>query len=542
MSLKKPPNNFTNQTALKLLNQYANSYHLLESQITSLKQENKDLKSNLQINKEIIQTFFQGTTHEQSINDFHSKLKQENAILQSKLKHLESQINFLQNNKELNITNYTDKIEQFQSKIFLLENLLQEKETQITILKKATIQPTTTTNKKGNNFNIQHYLHNKNGIKEIYVSSPTVLLKSLNEELQYEKEINKKLLHQIQIYKQSLSKKEKQIQENEKQLTQFKQEITKYKQDKTNLNIISQLTQYRLATKQNSTTNSNNNTNSNTNNNNISITTNSSSTLVQKRLNKSTGIIQTTDSLSHGSSSMNKSKRSLLNQIDRLEQVNKTKRKIHDNHFDLTEEWYETLKYCNMSQEEFLKYCTNKQFTQLTDVIEYLYKLLLDKNIQIKLLTEENDSLNLENLKISKKLLELSEGIERLVNGKVDMKGKSLLGDGSTIVNVGNSNSNVIDNDGVNMNIALDYIKEVKQSITSSEFQEGMILDQFDLVSEMSKDQGHKDKYDVSEIDKQSNGGNVNNKNNKKDNVEIHLNNHYKKNNNNHQIYTLYKQ
>ena len=542
MSLKKPPNNFTNQTALKLLNQYANSYHLLESQIISLKQENKDLKSNLQINKEIIQTFFQGTTHEQSINDFHSKLKQENEILQSKLKHLESQINFLQNNKELNITNYTDKIEQFQSKIFLLENLLQEKETQITILKKATIQPLTTTNKKGNNFNIQHYLHNKNGIKEIYVSSPTVLLKSLNEELQYEKEINKKLLHQIQIYKQSLSKKEKQIQENEKQLTQFKQEITKYKQDKTNLNIISQLTQYRLATKQNSTTNSNNNTNSNTNNNNISITTNSSSTLVQKRLNKSTGLIQTTDSLSHGSSSMNKSKRSLLNQIDRLEQVNKTKRKIHDNHFDLTEEWYETLKYCNMSQEEFLKYCTNKQFTQLTDVIEYLYKLLLDKNIQIKLLTEENDSLNLENLKISKKLLELSEGIERLVNGKVDMKGKSLLGDGSTIVNVGNSNSNVVDNDGVNMNIALDYIKEVKQSITSSEFQEGMILDQFDLVSEMSKDQGHKDKYDVSEIDKQSNGGNVNNKNNKKDNVEIHLNNHYKKNNNNHQIYTLYKQ
>ena len=542
MSLKKPPNNFTNQTALKLLNQYANSYHLLESQIISLKQENKDLKSNLQINKEIIQTFFQGTTHEQSINDFHSKLKQENEILQSKLKHLESQINFLQNNKELNITNYTDKIEQFQSKIFLLENLLQEKETQITILKKATIQPLTTTNKKGNNFNIQHYLHNKNGIKEIYVSSPTVLLKSLNEELQYEKEINKKLLHQIQIYKQSLSKKEKQIQENEKQLTQFKQEITKYKQDKTNLNIISQLTQYRLATKQNSTTNSNNNTNSNTNNNNISITTNSSSTLVQKRLNKSTGLIQTTDSLSHGSSSMNKSKRSLLNQIDRLEQVNKTKRKIHDNHFDLTEEWYETLKYCNMSQEEFLKYCTNKQFTQLTDVIEYLYKLLLDKNIQIKLLTEENDSLNLENLKISKKLLELSEGIERLVNGKVDMKGKSLLGDGSTIVNVGNSNSNVVDNDGVNMNIALDYIKEVKQSITSSEFQEGMILDQFDLVSEMSKDQGHKDKYDVSEIDKQSNGGNVNNKNNKKDNVEIHLNPHYKQNNNNHQIYTLYKQ
>ena len=35
--------------------------------------------------------------------------------------------------------------------------------------------------------------------------------------------------------------------------------------------------------------------------------------------------------------------------------------------------------------------------------------------------------------------------------------------------------------------LMMDYLKEVKQSITSSEFQEEMILDQFDLVSEMSK-------------------------------------------------------
>ena len=48
----------------------------------------------------------------------------------------------------------------------------------------------------------------------------------------------------------------------------------------------------------------------------------------------------------------------------------------------------------------------------------------------------------------------------------------------------------------------MDYLKEVKQSITSSEFQEGMILDQFDLVSEMSKENGK------SNYDEQKNGSN----------------------------------
>jgi regulator of replication initiation timing len=231
--------------------------------------------------------------------------------------------------------------------------------------------------------------------------------------------------------------------------------------------------------------------------------------------------------LSHGSSSINKSRRSLINQIDNLQQVNKTKRKIGENNFDLTEEWYETLKFCNMTQEEYIKYCSNKQFTQLTDVIEYLYKLILDKNIQIRLLTEENDSLNLENLNISKRLLELSETIEKMMNNKHDVKARNhkFQTNNSTFVNVDGSAINVLDNDGVNMNIALDYLKEVKQSITSSEFQEGMILDQFDLVSEMSKDQKHFPQHDQDDTKEQSNGGeNGINNNSRQDKIEIHLN------------------
>ena len=509
MSSKHSNNNYSHQTALKLLNQYADSYHLLQLQIEQLEQENKDLKSNLQINKEIIQSFFQGTNQEDKINYFQSKIKQENTILQSKIKNLESQLLFLKTNQNSFIF-YKDKLDQYKTKIFLLENLLKEKENQIIILKKSKEQPLLSNNsRKTNSINDFYYLENTKGFREIYVSSPSVLLNTLNEELQYEKEINKQLLLQIQEHKLTVSKKDKQIQETEKHFYLLKQELTKYKQDKTNINIISQLTQYRLATKQN-------NLSSNSLNSNV----------YSKKLNKSSGYIQT-DSLSHGSSSINKSRRSLINQIDNLQQVNKTKRKIGENNFDLTEEWYETLKYCNMTQEEYIKYCSNKQFTQLTDVIEYLYKLILDKNIQIRLLTEENDSLNLENLNISKRLLELSETIEKMMNNKHDVKARNYKSqtNNSTFVNVDGSAINVLDNDGVNLNIALDYLKEVKQSITSSEFQEGMILDQFDLVSEMSKDQKHFPQHDQDDTKEQSNGGeNGINNNSKQDKIEIHLN------------------
>ena len=126
MSSKHTNNNYSHQTALKLLNQYADSYHLLQLQIEQLEQENKDLKSNLQINKEIIQSFFHGTNQEDKINYFHSKIKQENTILQSKIKNLESQLLFLKTNQNSFIF-YKDKLDQYKTKIFLLENLLKEK-------------------------------------------------------------------------------------------------------------------------------------------------------------------------------------------------------------------------------------------------------------------------------------------------------------------------------------------------------------------------------------------------------------------------------
>ena len=46
------------ETAIKLINKYADEYHILEIENKNLKRINKDLKANIKINKEIIDSFF----------------------------------------------------------------------------------------------------------------------------------------------------------------------------------------------------------------------------------------------------------------------------------------------------------------------------------------------------------------------------------------------------------------------------------------------------------------------------------------------------
>ena len=91
-----------------------------------------------------------------------------------------------------------------------------------------------------------------------------------------------------------------------------------------------------------------------------------------------------------------------MKEIEVYENVNKTVKEISENDFDLAGEWAETLKQCGMTQEEFLKFCGMKMTNKLTNAIEYLYKILIDKNIQIKLLMKENETLNEENIRLNK--------------------------------------------------------------------------------------------------------------------------------------------
>ena len=426
------------ETAIKLLNQYADSYHQLEEQINFLKKENSDLHQNLQINKDIIQTFFKKSPIEKKVDLFIEKTKQENKLLLQQILDLKKENNKLTKYSN-QINKYKNDIEIANSKIFMFENLIMEKENVISNLNKKVLM---------------YKSKDKNNLNEVFIVNPSQILNKINENLQLYKEINQKLTNHIKTLKLALTKREKEMSKMEKELYKYKKEVSLYKQQKNNVDIITQLNQYQAmnSSLNRSTICKSHNTIHNQNNDNFH-TLNSS-----KSINNLRG-----------------KKKSLYNEIERLENVNKNAKEITEKQFDLASEWYETLKHCNMTQEEYVNFCNNKLTIRLTDIIEYLYKFLIDKNIQIKLLSEENNYLNSENLNLNKLYLELQEQFEK--------KGKNTIkDDNSTFVNVDNN----ITNNNININMMMDYMKEVKQSMTSSEFRDGMIIDQFDINSDIN--------------------------------------------------------
>jgi hypothetical protein len=244
------------------------------------------------------------------------------------------------------------------------------------------------------------------------------------------------------MLKETLQKKNSELQKVSLELYNSQKEISEYKQQKNNADIISQLS----LNKDLSSSKKDKSSFSNTLENKNSITNN------------------------NASSEMSKKKKSLYDEIERLEGIKKSTKELNEKEFDLTSEWFDTLKHCNMSQEEYVNYCKNKKTQKLTDVIEYLYKYLIDKNLQIKLMDEENEHLNIENLRLNKENIELCEECDRVK--KIDGN--------STFVNVDNN----ITHNNININMMLDYMKEVKQTITSSEFVDGIVLDQLDFSSD----------------------------------------------------------
>jgi hypothetical protein len=73
------------KTALKLLNKYADSYSILEEENKCLKSQIKDLKINLNINKDIIQGFIQNHNNEDRSKLYNQKIKEEVNFLTSSL-------------------------------------------------------------------------------------------------------------------------------------------------------------------------------------------------------------------------------------------------------------------------------------------------------------------------------------------------------------------------------------------------------------------------------------------------------------------------
>lgn len=451
------------QTALRLLGKYADEYHVLQRKSQELIQENNDLKSNLKINKEIIDSFFQNINLDTKMKNIYQGLKKENHSLSSNLKEctktiseLHQQIDNLNQLLSKNSIIYSQETDKIKSEVFVLKNIIIQKDNQIKLLKLKLSHHSTD--------NIGQRTIIKSNVKEVYVTNPTPLMNRFNDEVSILKELNKKLSNHIRALKVSVQKYETLIQKYESDVSKYKEEINTLKQNNNNNKIISKLGYQNFM-------NAHKSINSNAfylKNGQIN---NTNSSIKQERC-KTEMFLNTTNSNS------NILKRSM---ISNLEEANKSKKKM--NKMNLTEEWVDTLKYCNLTQDEYLMYCSSKKTSKLTDAIEFLYKIIVEKNIQISLLTNDNDYINSENIKLNKMNMELTEELAMIKSNK------TLSNINSTLMKKNDTKeSSVFVNTDIN-EVFQTYpsVNAEDFSVTSSEFREGMIVDRFDIESQMSK-------------------------------------------------------
>lgn len=112
---------------------YADQYKKVEEENQALKVEIKDLKTNIKINKEIIEGYFMSTKGDSST--YINKLKDEISLLNKRNEQLQHQNNkyrekivYYEQIFNESILKYRDKTDHLDNKIFLLNNIIQKKD------------------------------------------------------------------------------------------------------------------------------------------------------------------------------------------------------------------------------------------------------------------------------------------------------------------------------------------------------------------------------------------------------------------------------
>ena len=133
----KDPKNETT-TALKLLSNYAESYKILEKENKSLQHYINDLKANLKISKEIINTFLT-TNSDKKYQTLSFTYQKQQKLLSSRIEELtKTNIELEKQNLKLieSLNLLREQIESSKTKIFLLEQIIDKKENIILSYKK----------------------------------------------------------------------------------------------------------------------------------------------------------------------------------------------------------------------------------------------------------------------------------------------------------------------------------------------------------------------------------------------------------------------
>ena len=459
------------------------------NEVKILEKENEELKTRLSINNQIIQEFFKKSNIDEKLSLFVENIKKENNILSNKINDLKTENQKLRAmNEQISNPNKLN-LETYEDKLFIYENLLKEKQSIIVNLKEQNKNLKSFIDSKIEKKEIKNEMDEENNknqnnkyiIEEIYVISPQKLINTLNNKIELYKDINIKLKNLIDEFKSRLLNKDKEYLQLEEEVMNLKQELQKYTQIKSDEEIMNQLIQYQSMKS-------------------IPISQSYSNINLHNLKNKNTRNKQAR-ALSYINNNTNDLKK-VMKEIEVYENVNKTVKEISENDFDLAGEWAETLKQCGMTQEEFLNFCGMKMTNKLTNAIEYLYKILIDKNIQIKLLTKENETLNEENIRLNKINIQMETLVDyyeknnksnnikdksennlnqnkknKIIKSNTffddnNIKDKIIINSESkdkpqkTYVNVGNN----INHTNININMLMDYENKSNENINKSSF------------------------------------------------------------------------
>ncbi len=196
MKKKKLDKNFY----VKIINQYADNYKLLEEENNSLKNENKDLKTNLNVNKEIIESFFKKGDEKNTYLLYLNNLKEEIKQIEEKnekLKNDNIDLNqkIIKNDNTMSefLTKKSDRTREIKNRIFILENIIVKKNSVIENLKKKYLSLQETKD-----------IDIDKEPREVYIAEPNENLLILFNDLNLYKEAYEKILRKIKGYKQEI--------------------------------------------------------------------------------------------------------------------------------------------------------------------------------------------------------------------------------------------------------------------------------------------------------------------------------------------------
>ena len=385
------------KVVMKLLNQYADSYQCLEKQNKILQESIKDLKTNLKINKDIISNFLSKSTSTEINKSIIAKLNSQVESLTKSNEDLTKQnLSLIQSqnaiSQELSILK--EEIESKSKTIFILEQSIIKKDNIIQTYKKKS----------------------KVSTPPLVVLDPTKAIVSVNDELMTYKAIYKKV--------------SKYLQRNCEKINKYENLITDLQTENGKLRVQNKLQQYsanreketllvKLKEEFYSKTN-------NTNTNNTNVSDNNTCVSSYTRMGRMKLGLNTMD---------DKMRKKLMiagtnKSVDQFDSSNK---------YD-SEDFNDVLRMAGLSIDHYVLMSKNKLYSKLTDAIEFMHKMIVEKNMCINLLEIENESLNAKNYQLNKENMELTS----------ESKKKSGLGDSminnTSQITINNVNINAVGN------------------------------------------------------------------------------------------------